>query len=121
MASGEVHVQARECLEAFELLLRIEVQVRESGKAKDLQPDELRTDDQLARFRMWAGNIGAFAGGHASLDYRLRDNDDAKRVMNRFLESLIDSLRRGRTLPTRNLIQIANCLRDSSGSFTQFK
>lgn len=27
---------------------------------------------QLARFNLWASNIGVFAGRHASLDYRLR-------------------------------------------------
>lgn len=27
---------------------------------------------QLARFNLWASNIGAFASQHASLDYRLR-------------------------------------------------
>jgi hypothetical protein len=30
----------------------------------------------LTRFRIWAGNIGAFAPGNASVDYRLRDDDD---------------------------------------------
>ncbi|KAH7142889.1 hypothetical protein B0J13DRAFT_556150 [Dactylonectria estremocensis] len=37
-------------------------------------------DHQLARFNRWSGNIGVFAGGYGSLDYRLRENE---RIQNR--------------------------------------
>ncbi|KAF4614364.1 hypothetical protein G7Y89_g15373 [Cudoniella acicularis] len=37
--------------------------------------------DQLTRFNVWANNIGVFAHGHASLDYRLRDAPDILDLM----------------------------------------
>jgi hypothetical protein len=37
--------------------------------------------DQLTRFNIWANNIGVFASGHASLDYRLRDAPDILDIM----------------------------------------
>lgn len=118
MASSNIHGKAKECIEEFKLLFKIEVQVRESGKAEHLTPDELRMDDQLARFRMWAGNIGAFADGHASLDYRLRDNENAKKMMIRFLENLRESLRWGTIWPICSARRIANIPCCSIGSFT---
>ncbi|KAI1533811.1 hypothetical protein A1F96_09053 [Pyrenophora tritici-repentis] len=30
--------------------------------------------DEIGRFRVWAGNLGALQKGHSSLDYRLRDS-----------------------------------------------
>jgi hypothetical protein len=31
-------------------------------------------EDEVGRFRVWAGNLGALQKGHSSLDYRLRDS-----------------------------------------------
>jgi hypothetical protein len=31
-------------------------------------------EDEIGRFRVWAGNLGALQKGHSSLDYRLRDS-----------------------------------------------
>ena len=47
---------------------------------------------------MWAGNIGAFAEGHASLDYRLRDNEQTQEFMLNFLVALTDFINRGKCL-----------------------
>jgi hypothetical protein len=33
-------------------------------------------EEQMARFSIWAANLGVFARGHASADYRLRDSDE---------------------------------------------
>lgn len=55
-------------------------------------------DEQAARFRIWAGNIGVFAEAHASLDYRLRDNPDAKGLALHQLSAIQDSLNRIITL-----------------------
>jgi hypothetical protein len=31
-------------------------------------------EDEIGRFRVWSGNLGALQKGHSSLDYRLRDS-----------------------------------------------
>ncbi|EUC47258.1 hypothetical protein COCMIDRAFT_35250 [Bipolaris oryzae ATCC 44560] len=36
--------------------------------------DEEALEDEIGRFRVWAGNLGALQKGHSSLDYRLRDS-----------------------------------------------
>ncbi|KAL8898097.1 MAG: hypothetical protein Q9207_006873 [Kuettlingeria erythrocarpa] len=38
-------------------------------------------DNQLGRFKIWAGTIGVFAAGKASTDARLRDDADVKDMM----------------------------------------
>ncbi|PYI27721.1 hypothetical protein BP00DRAFT_450050 [Aspergillus indologenus CBS 114.80] len=43
---------------------------------------------QLARFNLWATNIGVFAKYKASLDYRLRDSPDIQRIITNLLEVL---------------------------------
>lgn len=100
MDSMEIRAQAGECLDDLKLLRDIEVQVQESRMVPDLFADELKAEDQLARFEIWAANIGVFADGHASLDHRLRDSTDARNLMKTFLESLKDFLLRGKGAPT---------------------
>lgn len=95
MTSADIRARADECLGHFKFLLEIETQVRDSRKGPASSNDEPQIDDQRARFKIWAGNIGVFADGHASLDYRLRDNENARNLMKSFLGSLIDFLRRG--------------------------
>ncbi|KIX10281.1 uncharacterized protein Z518_01363 [Rhinocladiella mackenziei CBS 650.93] len=94
---ASIYKRADDCLNQFKLLVKIENEVREAGKteAQDLGFGELRADEQLARFEMWASNIGVFADGHASLDYRVRDRDDAKQLMIEFLGTLGDFIHRG--------------------------
>lgn len=38
-------------------------------------------ENQLGRFKIWAGTIGVFAAGKASTDARLRDDEDVKDMM----------------------------------------
>ncbi|KAF7179371.1 hypothetical protein CNMCM7691_008304 [Aspergillus felis] len=47
-----------------------------------------RFEDQLARFNIWAANLGVFAEAHASLDYRLRNSPKVKAVMMQQLQAL---------------------------------
>ncbi|KAF2230784.1 hypothetical protein EV356DRAFT_324935 [Viridothelium virens] len=96
MEASTVSVRHRAdlCLDQFRTLLEIEAEVRGSSRTNEIKSDELRAEDQRARFEMWAGNIGAFADGHASLDYRLRDTEDARELMVEFLRTLWDFLRR---------------------------
>jgi len=42
----------------------------------------------LTRFRIWAGNVGAFAPGNASIDYRLRDDADVTNILLSMLSAL---------------------------------
>ncbi|KAK4442334.1 hypothetical protein QBC34DRAFT_455118 [Podospora aff. communis PSN243] len=44
--------------------------------------------DQFARFKIWAGNIGAHRTGRSSLDYRLRDASHLRGQTIRLLENL---------------------------------
>lgn len=53
-------------------------------------------EDQLGRFNIFARNLGIFADGHGSLDWRLRESEDAQEVTLRLLRSLQWFLRRGR-------------------------
>lgn len=44
--------------------------------------------DVLVRFKIWAGHVGVFAPENASIDYRLRDDDDIADVLRRLLGRL---------------------------------
>lgn len=52
-------------------------------------------DDQLARFNIWAANIGVFAEAHASLDYRLRNSPKVRAMMLLLLQALKRKLQFG--------------------------
>ncbi|KIL88188.1 kinesin light chain [Fusarium avenaceum] len=54
--------------------------------------DNDKLQDQLARFKIWAGNLGVFTGGRSSADYRLRDDQDIKDVIVKLLQRLADNL-----------------------------
>ena len=91
----ELREKAKECEKSFEQLLQIEEEVGEGDKAGEQKNDTIRTADHLARFRMWAGNIGVFAIGHASLDYRLKGSKEMRQDMLELLSTLQEFLRRG--------------------------
>jgi hypothetical protein len=55
-------------------------------------------EDQLARFNIWAANIGVFAEAHASLDYRVRNNPKVKDMMMQMLQGLQKKLQFGEYL-----------------------
>ncbi|KAJ6257578.1 hypothetical protein Dda_7363 [Drechslerella dactyloides] len=44
------------------------------------------------RFGLWAVNLGLFVSGHGSLDYRVREADNVKSTLYRFMISLNESL-----------------------------
>jgi len=52
-------------------------------------------NDELGRFRIWAGNIGALSVGRGSLDYRLRDADYLHTNVISLLEDLKETLHDG--------------------------
>lgn len=100
MVPYDIRARAQECYEQFQLLLRIKEEIGIADEAEDTSQDNLWVKDQFARFKMWAGNIGAFADGHASLDYRLRDSDETKQFLLDFLASLVDFIRTGKSEST---------------------
>lgn len=56
--------------------------------ADDRSDTAIETMTQLSRFKIWAGNIGVFAQGTASIEHRLRDDPDIKECLVRMLERL---------------------------------
>jgi hypothetical protein len=55
--------------------------------------------NEQGRLKIWAGNIGIFATGTASTDYRLRDDPEIKEVMVSMLDRLRSTLQRILELP----------------------
>ncbi|KAF8846476.1 hypothetical protein BDZ45DRAFT_546876, partial [Acephala macrosclerotiorum] len=49
-------------------------------------------EEQQARFNMWAANLGVFAGGHASIDHRLRDSSKTYHLIFQLLDALCANL-----------------------------
>jgi hypothetical protein len=51
--------------------------------------------DEADRFELWATNLGLFAPGHASLDYRVREAETISDALRRYLAHLEVSLEEG--------------------------
>ncbi|KAK1750890.1 hypothetical protein QBC47DRAFT_330971 [Echria macrotheca] len=49
-------------------------------------------EDELTRFKMWAGNLGAHQHGASSLDYRLREAPHLRDQVNYLLQDAIDTV-----------------------------
>lgn len=93
MDESTIRQRANVCCKLFEVLVVICPAYDDSRKATTIH-----AEDQLARFKIWAGNIGVDAEGHGSLDYRLRDSPQARLLMLELLESLQSHLQRGKLL-----------------------
>ncbi|GAB1314686.1 hypothetical protein MFIFM68171_04896 [Madurella fahalii] len=99
--TNTIATEVKQCLYQFEVLLRA---LRDEDGVKAGMTDG-GIADQLARFKVWAGNIGAHRAGTSSLDYRLRDASNIRKQVVSLLTDLEDSLRdaysivRGETLP----------------------
>jgi hypothetical protein len=52
--------------------------------------------DDLARFKLWSGNIGAHRTGRSSLDHRLRDSSRLREQVAKLLDELAKSLYEGK-------------------------
>lgn len=63
-----------------------------------LSTSKLFLIEELGRFRIWSGNIGAHKSGRSSLDYRLRDNTRLERTVLQLLDDLKTSLEDGKSL-----------------------
>jgi hypothetical protein len=63
---------------------------------------ECELEDQLGRFKIWAGNLGVFAADTASADFRVKDDQDVKDVLINMLTRLreqVQQLGRPSALP----------------------
>jgi hypothetical protein len=49
------------------------------------------------RFELWAVNLGLFVSGHGSLDYRVRQAENVKSMLQKFMTALNDSLAEGQS------------------------
>ncbi|KAK0792118.1 hypothetical protein LTR59_008614 [Friedmanniomyces endolithicus] len=77
--------KTKECLNGFDSLLQNNAAI--TGNIAEA------VKDNLARFRIWAGNIGAYHSPHdkRSADYRLRDGPEVCAQLIELLDELIDS------------------------------
>jgi hypothetical protein len=79
LETSAVASHAQACMSLFKLYLS---GPREVGRENEW------AEDQMARFNIWASNIGAFAPGHASADHRLRDSPEVHFLLMQLLEIL---------------------------------
>ena len=80
------------CLKAFNILCQI------LSKPYHEFQDQIQLEDvkdELGRFRIWSGNIGAHRKGCSSLDYRLRDASHISRRVIGLLQDLNQTLQDG--------------------------
>lgn len=87
------------CLEGFNALIHA-LETRSTGQGDELSL--LAVEDQIGRFRLWAGNIGALQEGRSSLDYRLKDAKFVAENVQRLLDSLQASLIGGIPFKSQN-------------------
>ncbi|QPC78185.1 hypothetical protein HYE68_008937 [Fusarium pseudograminearum] len=81
---------AKSCLESFQKCLN---SIGKADKftaylATRLSPSQVRVEDQLARFSLWAANLNVFSASKASLDNRLREAPDVNNAIIALLETL---------------------------------
>ncbi|KAK0652556.1 hypothetical protein B0T16DRAFT_103017 [Cercophora newfieldiana] len=86
---GTIAKRVESCLGAFDSLLKA-LATSDGDSARGLSGPT--ANDRLARFKLWAGNIGAHRSGRSSLDYRLRDASHLHNQTIRLLEQLIKLL-----------------------------
>jgi hypothetical protein len=78
--------------ESLQILLQC---VQEGTTVEDNGDTNADLAGEIARYRLWAGNIGAPNIGTASLDYRLRDAEYLSQHVRFLLEDLIQTVHDG--------------------------
>lgn len=80
-------------------------------------------EDEIGRFRVWSGNLGALQKGHSSADYRLRDSPLLASNALKLLEELDDNLTEsiavisGQRLPYEQQVDSLNQEEDEDDGF----
>ena len=79
------------------------------------QITETFVQDELGRFRVWLGNVGAHRSGRISLDYRLREAANTRDSVLELLADLGDNIREGRSISHFKFLMatIINSLHDN--------
>ncbi|KAF5237772.1 hypothetical protein FANTH_10647 [Fusarium anthophilum] len=97
------HVSA--CLQEFNSLCNsptiLTGGVLDEGTRSDISL--LKLQNELSRFKVWSGNIGAHRKGRSSLDHRLRDASNIREQVVELLEDLRESLNDARGILTGQL------------------
>ena len=85
---------AKNCLGLFEDLVEL---LRQPAHQDDYGISDAETTDAFGRFKIWAGNIGAFQqiDLKSSLDFRLRDTPKISTQILEILDDLAESLEDG--------------------------
>ncbi|OKP06953.1 hypothetical protein PENSUB_6136 [Penicillium subrubescens] len=90
--------------------------------------DELKTQmipiaigNEYARFKIWAGNLGALQRGRSSLDARLRDSVVLRAAVLKFLTQLQDSLSKSAEITTGLRLPYEQCGDVAYGSNEEFE
>lgn len=82
------------CIAGFEALSKLltDAEVEEEFRIKQLD-----CNDELSRFKLWAGNIGALQDSRlaSSLEHRLRDSPRVANQVIDLLEEMIENLEDG--------------------------
>ncbi|EWG41493.1 hypothetical protein FVEG_03599 [Fusarium verticillioides 7600] len=93
------HVSA--CLQEFNSLCSSPTIWENGIPDSDAQSDVslLKLQNELGRFKVWSGNIGAHQKGRSSLDHRLRDASNIRDQVVELLEDLKESLKDGQLTP----------------------
>lgn len=102
MDTQTITASAKLCLEDFESCISRTKETKEEDEV-DIA-DFL--DTECGRFRIWAKNIGVFAAGHASLDYRLRDSSYVKELLLGQLYIVHKHLTRGKIIAQNTIHQM---------------
>lgn len=88
--------QVKKCLKSFGDLL-FHLNSEKSKFTEHISESEVK--EQLARFKIWAGNIGAHRTGRGSLDFRLRDASHIKLRVISLICDMNGLLTEGREIP----------------------
>jgi O-acetyl-ADP-ribose deacetylase (regulator of RNase III) len=85
--------------------------------------DSSALEDEVGRFRVWAGNLGALQKGHSSADYRLRDSpllaSNAQKLLKELDNNLTESIAvlSGQRLPYEQQVESLSSDGDEEDGF----
>lgn len=85
----KISEEVLDCLQSFQ---KLKDTVASSGNGNTA----LDISDELGRFNIWSGNIGAHRSGQSSLEYRLKDASHLRDHVLLLLRSLRDNLQDGK-------------------------
>jgi hypothetical protein len=92
----EVAERVANCLKSFTKSLEdIRLAKRTTPRARY----EESLNDELDRFKIWSGNIGAHQQGRSSLDYKLREASVIRERVTKLLDDLAESIDDGELSP----------------------